>query len=186
MTGTSDSPTLLQLLPDSSESSARDQWFQSRLQDHFDDYTQDRRGVRVVAATLNCNSKVPSRTGDSVARIYEWLHLKDDPDIIAVGLQEVDMSPEAMIKQQTEAGRKWLAVLRRQLLENAQSKYVTLMARQMVGLMLVVFVKSKHAKIVRDARLYQVAVGAMNAFGNKGGIGCRFLLGETSFCFISV
>lgn len=170
---------------DSKKNSERDEWFQEKLQAQVDEYTMDRNGLKVVVATLNCNSKVPSRRGDSISRIYEWLHLEDDPDVIAVGLQEVDMSPEAMIKQQTEMGKKWLAVLQRHLLENAESKYVTLAARQMVGLMLLVFIKNKHVKLVRDLRTQQVAVGAMNAFGNKGGVGCHFYLGQTSFCFIS-
>jgi hypothetical protein len=53
----------------------------------------------------------------------EWLHLDLDPDIIAVGLQEIDMTAQAMIKQETDASVDWVAALDSEIF-GAKSRYV--------------------------------------------------------------
>jgi hypothetical protein len=48
------------------------------------------------------------------------------------------------------------------------------------------FVKKEHIKELKGLKEDTVTCGALGGkMGNKGGVGCRFKLYETSFCFIT-
>jgi hypothetical protein len=98
--------------------SLKETWVRNQLKERASEYKQIRK-LSVVVGTWNVNQKVP--TAD--CSMEEWLHLDLDPDIIAVGLQEIDMTAQAMIKQETDASVDWVAALDSEIF-GAKSKYV--------------------------------------------------------------
>ena len=55
---------------------------------------------------------------------------------------------------------------------------------QLVGVCLYVFIRPELAADVRDVATDSVKTGLGGATGNKGGVAVRFLLGNTSLCFV--
>eukprot|EP00906_Rhabdomonas_costata_P036402 RCo051080 len=128
--------------------------------------------------------------GKPPANLAEWLHVKSRPEVIAVGLQEVDMSMMALKSEETEKHRPWLLQLSAELEASADPmrpcKYVELKHRQLVGLFLVVFVRRDIYDGVSDVDLQTECTGAMSGtLGNKGGIGLSFRLFNSRICLIN-
>jgi phosphatidylinositol-bisphosphatase len=135
-----------------------------------------------VVCTWNVAEKLPKES-DS---LFEWLHLGSEPDIIAVGMQEIDMSPNAMVTVKTEVSDDWAKILDAQLDNTSKVKYHRLHLAQCVGICLVVYVKKAHATKITQEKDDIVMTGALGGkMGNKGGVGYRFKLFQTTFCFIS-
>jgi phosphatidylinositol-bisphosphatase len=161
------------------DNALRDEWLVKQLHLQSPVYTEA-RGFKVVIGSWNVNSKLP----DADCHLDEWLHFKQDPDIIAIGLQEIDMSAQAMIKGETDQCELWANALDGEV-QNAKSKYHRLLARQMVGLCLCVYVKESLKDKVKQFKSDMIGLGAMGRMGNKGGVGARFQIFDTTFCFIT-
>ncbi|KAB7506174.1 Type II inositol 1,4,5-trisphosphate 5-phosphatase [Armadillidium nasatum] len=56
--------------------------------------------------------------------------------------------------------------------------------KQLVGVALFVFVQEKHAGFIRDVSVETVKTGMQGATGNKGGVGIRMVIRNTSMAFI--
>eukprot|EP01064_Diplonema_japonicum_P005411 TRINITY_DN13629_c0_g1_i1.p1 TRINITY_DN13629_c0_g1~~TRINITY_DN13629_c0_g1_i1.p1 ORF type:complete len:384 (+),score=53.16 TRINITY_DN13629_c0_g1_i1:53-1204(+) len=114
------------------------------------------------------------------------------PDIIAVGLQEVDMSVLAMCLGcctcTTGNGETWKDGVG-EFLHSRSYKLVT--DKQMMGLMLLIWVKTDliddHGV---DVESTSVAAGFFGVFGNKGGLSCRMRIPQVAgpdltICFVN-
>ncbi|XP_008660352.1 type IV inositol polyphosphate 5-phosphatase 9 [Zea mays] len=62
--------------------------------------------------------------------------------------------------------------------------YRCVVSKQMVGVLLTVWVRSDLRRFVRRASVSCVGCGVMGCLGNKGAVSVRFWLHETSFCFV--
>eukprot|EP01061_Rhynchopus_euleeides_P007063 TRINITY_DN16011_c0_g1_i1.p1 TRINITY_DN16011_c0_g1~~TRINITY_DN16011_c0_g1_i1.p1 ORF type:complete len:614 (+),score=175.30 TRINITY_DN16011_c0_g1_i1:67-1908(+) len=114
-----------------------------------------------------------------------------EPDVVAVGIQEVDMSCWAMwlgcCSASTTKGVAWSSALSANL-----QGYTLVAEEQLMGLLLVVFVSDDIASrhdVTTDVK--HKTCGFFGAFGNKGGIAARFTLGDPttgtarSLCFVN-
>jgi hypothetical protein len=63
--------------------------------------------------------------------------------------------------------------------------YVTIAARQMVGIVLLVLVKRPHAPFVREVMTADAGTGVLRAGGNKGAVTCRFALYDKTISFVA-
>ncbi|EFC44909.1 phosphatidylinositol polyphosphate 5-phosphatase [Naegleria gruberi] len=117
--------------------------------------------------------------------IDEWLHLNEQPDIIAIGLQEIDMTAEAMLKKETQSKLEWIQVLESELQCSSKSKYIRLADKQLVGMFCCLFINEKFHSQVRDVQAVSLALGAMGVMGNKGAVGIRLKVAETTMCFVT-
>ena len=117
----------------------------------------------------------------------EWLHLSEQPDVIAIGLQEIDMTAEAMLKKETQTKQEWIQVLESELQCSslAKMKYQRLSDKQLVGMFCCVFVAEKYQSQVRDVQAVSLALGAMGVMGNKGAVGIRLKIADTTMCFVT-
>jgi phosphatidylinositol-bisphosphatase len=160
-------------------SESRNKWIQNQMQKKAHMYTENRT-LKIAIGSWNVNSTVPN------VEYYfdDWLHLEEKPDIIAVGLQEIDMSAQAMIKNETEQCEIWSNLLDSEV-QKAKNKYCRLISKQMVGLFLSIYIKEKFWNKVKNFKCESLGLGAMGRMGNKGGIGARFQIYETTFCFIT-
>ena len=105
----------------------------------------------------------------------KWLQA-GDPDLIAISLQEI-----VELTTTTNSGedaKQWTDRLKAFLSPNYSLKE----SQVMLGLMLLVFVKK--GVCVGLVETSHVKTGMGGHYGNKGGIGIRILVEDTSFCFV--
>lgn len=153
---------------------------------HEDQYTSDGENISVVVGSWNVNQKQPP----AEAQLRRWLHLDTDPppDVVGVGLQELDMSVGAMLREETPAAAPWSHAFK----NAARDQWSCVGERQLVGLYLIVLVRKALLTGGKDAPVGEFAIssvrcGAMNnAMANKGGVGLRLRVHRTSFAFVTM
>ncbi|EDV21940.1 uncharacterized protein TRIADDRAFT_29738, partial [Trichoplax adhaerens] len=105
------------------------------------------------------------------------------PDIYAIGFEElVDLSASNILGASHTNKNEWLNELQRIL--NQESSYALVAVEQLVGVCLYIFVKVSLLPHIKDVAVDTVKTGLKGKAGNKGGIGIRFQLFSTTFCFI--
>ncbi|EOA33689.1 hypothetical protein CARUB_v10019870mg [Capsella rubella] len=62
--------------------------------------------------------------------------------------------------------------------------YVRLVSKQMVGILLTIWVKRSLRKHIQNVRVSTVGVGVMGYIGNKGAVSVSMSINQTFFCFI--
>ena len=67
----------------------------------------------------------------------------------------------------------------------SKDRYVLLFSCQLVGLLLIGYVREELFPYVHHLEEDKVACGILGVGGNKGGVGVRFNLYDTSFCFVT-
>ena len=173
-----------------------EQWVLQQLPYYEDQYTS-MNCFDCCVTTFNAGCKPPPENLNEVlGRSFRAGSEETQPDILVVGLQEVDMSATALWKEETDVGQLWISRLRSAmgaefppLHPNAPcggSGYYALPARQLVGLLTAVFVKKDvFAQGFKDYSISIVSTGAMGNLGNKGCVGVRFQFHMSSFCFLN-
>lgn len=145
--------------------------------------------LSVTAFNVGCKKPMPTPTA-----LLETLNpiTKKPADIIAVAFQEIDMSATALIREETEAAGPWIAACKAVLnvvddpSTGGANSYFALPPRQLVGLLLCVYLRTSLFPFLRDYQLAVVATGAMGSVGNKGGVGVRLAIDRFSICFLTV
>jgi len=188
-----------------SSTNLKEDWVNTQMTARRNEYTET-KDVNVALATFNVNMKQPSDRDTNSIR--EWLQLQTSntstgqvvyPDLIFVGLQEVDMSAAAVLKEQTEALTIWDGILSnalnsRDLQDPSEEgngsaqrpEYVRVCSKQLVGLYSALFVKRTYNRpdVIKDVRACAAGVGVMQ-LGNKGAVSIRLELYKSTFCFVN-
>lgn len=132
------------------------------------------------------------------------------PDIIVIGFQEivpltaqqiVQTDPEKKCVPGTHPLMHLLSIhshrdLRRRVWENKlmdalarrpkkTADYILLRSQQLVGTALIVLVRSEHLGTLRSVEAATRKTGLRGMSGNKGAVGVRLELYDTSFCFVT-
>ncbi|KAJ1673400.1 hypothetical protein EV182_005309, partial [Spiromyces aspiralis] len=166
--------------------------------------------IKVLTCSWNIDALKPSDLAESSLDANRY-HLKrwltalspDRPDILVVGLQEVvdleskKMTVKSLWKSTTSKKNPNSAQnisKRYQLWQDAlvqtvrrvfpDDSYAVLICHNLVGLFVCVFVRDAHHNGIQGLAVSQVKTGLGGLHGNKGGIGVRFVLYNTSFCFV--
>ncbi|KYQ96666.1 inositol 5-phosphatase [Tieghemostelium lacteum] len=147
----------------------------------------NKNNLTIFVGSWNCNGKRSMNLGN-------WLLSNSfSADIVAIGLQEiVDMKASAIVKATAEdkknnkenAYHPWKHDIE-QTLSLSTGRYVKVLNKVLVGLMLLVYVKEEHAPFVYDTCGSVVPCGVMGKIGNKGAVGVRFTLYQTGICFVN-
>ncbi|EFX84231.1 hypothetical protein DAPPUDRAFT_209751 [Daphnia pulex] len=138
----------------------------------------DLRQITIFLGTYNVNGQPPT------SGLADWLSIdKDPPDIYAVGFQELDLSKEAFLFNETPREEEWYRAVFRGL--HPKGKYRKVKLVRLVGMMLIVFIQEKHWAYVRSVASEVVGTGLMGKMGNKGGVAIRFDLHNSSICFVN-
>ncbi|KAF8961879.1 DNase I-like protein [Flammula alnicola] len=97
----------------------------------------------------------------------------DDPDMLVLGFQELDLSTEALIYSTgTVREDAWCLAVIASLGEKAV-KYEKLVSKQLVGMLLVIFVKKALKDYFGEIKTSAAGAGILGVMGNKGGIAVR-------------
>ena len=142
------------------------------------EYT-DKKQIRIFVGTWNVNGQPAFATPVNI-----WLNCDPfPPDVYAIGFQELDLSKEAFLFNDSIREREWLNSCYNSL--HHKAKYTKVKLIRLVGMMLIVFVKKELAPHVTNVAAVTVGTGLMRKMGNKGGVAIRLDLHNTSICFIN-
>ncbi|EEB13064.1 Type II inositol-1,4,5-trisphosphate 5-phosphatase precursor, putative [Pediculus humanus corporis] len=163
--------------------SAREQIIKHYMTLKANEYTYT-QNVKIFIGTWNVNGQ------PAAVSLSDWLtttnpEYPDVPDIYAVGFQELDLSKEAFLFNETPREGEWLEAVSNALQNHKSVTYHKICLVRLVGMMLIVFVQDKHIDHVRNVVSDTVGTGIMGKMGNKGGIGVRFDFYATSMCFVN-
>jgi phosphatidylinositol-bisphosphatase len=94
------------------------------------------------------------------------------------------MTAGALLSEETKVSDKWTTMFTNTM-ATCESKYFTVMYRQLVGIYLIVFIKEEHRENFTDLVCHSEGVGIMGMMGNKGAISASFKLYGTTMCFVT-
>ncbi|KAI4497099.1 hypothetical protein M0802_007845 [Mischocyttarus mexicanus] len=143
-----------------------------------DDYTYSKT-FRIFVGTWNVNGQPPNGI-----KLEEWLSSDQvPPDVYAIGFQELDLSKEAFLFNDTPRGEEWRIVVTKSL--HPKGTYCPVAAVRLVGMMLLVFAKDVHMPHIHNVCTDTVGTGIMGKLGNKGGVAVSCSIHNTSICFVN-
>ncbi|GAM18525.1 hypothetical protein SAMD00019534_017000, partial [Acytostelium subglobosum LB1] len=154
------------------------QWISNKLKEREPEFTK-KESMVMFLGTWNVNGKKPTESLD------QWLGGANPmaPDIYAIGFQELDLTAEALLLGDTTRALPWEHAITQTL--QTQGDYIKLTSRQLVGILLFVYVKKEHRAHITHLQSDIAAVGIMGMMGNKGGVAIRFQFYNTSICVIN-
>ncbi|EOD18431.1 hypothetical protein EMIHUDRAFT_196695 [Emiliania huxleyi CCMP1516] len=175
----------------------RELWVQRHMALRRDDYTT-RRPLTFGVSTWNVGGKRPPPATSSglVPETLDpcWLlrggAAERQCDVHVVGLQEVvDLSAGNVVRLEAGSGgalssaaAAWEAHVTAAL---GADEYVRLVARQLVGMLLLVYVRADLAPFVGRVASDAVGTGALGLLGNKGAVGASLTLHASSFAIVN-
>ncbi|KAG5509144.1 hypothetical protein JKF63_06153 [Porcisia hertigi] len=187
----------------SSASTAAEAWMQKEIGHYEANYTTV-EDLNVCVTTFNVGCKKPTLPLTSLVCLTSRGDGDEGTparptDLIVVGLQEVDMSAAALFKQETEASAPWIVGLNAAIGADSSnttttsslpggteaSPYYAFPPKQLVGLLLCVFIRRPLLSAVTEFSVATVATGALGTMGNKGAVGLHLVLHRTSFCILT-
>jgi Endonuclease/Exonuclease/phosphatase family/RhoGAP domain len=141
-----------------------------------------RRALRLFAGTWNVNGLAPEPALDLVP----WL-LPPPPapphDLYMLGFQEVQsLSGVDAVRTDGARGFAWRYAVEKLL---APRGLVLVAERQLVGILVVVFVRHEHSAFVGDVRVSYAGTGFLSVGGNKGAVAARFRLYDRTVSCVS-
>ncbi|KPA75083.1 putative inositol/phosphatidylinositol phosphatase [Leptomonas pyrrhocoris] len=177
--------------PNSNPAVAVDTWVQQEITYYEANYTTVEE-LTVCVTTFNVGCKKP------ILPLSSLVALTSGPpegpsrptDLIVVAMQEVDMSATALFKHETEAATPWVQGLNAAVGADgnggsSSTAYYAFPPKQLVGLLLCVFLRRPLLPAVSEFAISTVATGTLGSMGNKGAVGLHLVLHRTSICVIA-
>ncbi|KAI0240548.1 hypothetical protein L0F63_007435 [Massospora cicadina] len=157
----------------------KEEWVQKEMQareDQFTTYDQ----IKLFVGTWNVNGKYATQP------LSLWLveGQEEMPDLYVLGFQELDLSAEAYLLNDSLREEEWCAAVI-QGLGSWAGHYTKLISKQLVGMFLVIFVKVCHVGDVSDLATDSAGVGIMGMMGNKGAVAIRMRFRDSYLCFVN-
>ncbi|KAG8720290.1 hypothetical protein FRC08_000650 [Ceratobasidium sp. 394] len=182
-------------------------WIDEEMQKREQQYSTY-RDIKVLICTWNIDSQKPdSLSGDYNRNFFDnMLKSGDRPDIIVFGFQEVidlenkkltaktvllggqKSKTEGKISEKVSRSYKlWYdkLVYHIRLAFGGEEPYTAIHSENLVGLFTCIFVRKPECISLTDPSITTVKRGMKGRYGNKGAIIARFVLDDTSFCFLN-
>ncbi|KAJ6015065.1 hypothetical protein N7540_009656 [Penicillium herquei] len=149
------------------------------------------KNIRVWAGTFNVNGRDQGPGTDLTPWLFpDATEQLEDPVMFVVAFQEiVDLSPQQIMSTDPSTRKVWEKAVQECLnihtRTNGTGKYVLLRTGQLVGAALMIFVKSKALKEIKNVEGAVKKTGLSGIAGNKGGCAIRFDFSNTSICLVT-
>ncbi|WVF65813.1 hypothetical protein IAT40_000550 [Kwoniella sp. CBS 6097] len=142
------------------------------------------RTISIFSGTWNLNGKAPDEALDA------WLFSPNTPeaDIYMIAFQEiVDLNATQILQTDPAKKRIWEKFIMDTfaMRNGGKSDYLLFRSEQLVGSALIIIVKSGLSKHIRGVESTTKKTGLSGLSGNKGGVGIRFQLFDSSVCFVT-
>ncbi len=164
---------------------ARDAAYNAEMRKRIDQYSTSVDRC-IMVSTWNVNGQEPSSEDITPWLLPNVSATSPAPDVYVIGFQEiVDLTAQNVlyVTDQTNSFA-WERHIQRVVTERTADGYVLLKTRQLVGVLLMVYVRKALVGDVRSLGVNMVKLGYGGMTGNKGAIGVRLELGGTSLCFV--
>jgi phosphatidylinositol-bisphosphatase len=155
----------------------KESWVSAQLLQRQTEYTSH-TPCTVFVGTWNVNGKLSSED------LGAWLLGGGDTDLYVIGLQEVDLSAEAFLLNESTRESLWTASVESCLL-NRPVSYRRVAVKQMVGILLCVYARSDWFNVIRDVSVDSAGCGILGMMGNKGAVAARLRLFDSTLCFVN-
>lgn len=121
------------------------------------------------------NKKLPKLKKETIASL---------PDLYVIGFQELDLSAEAFLLNDSPREDFWSLAIENGLKDYA-GFYHKVASKQLVGMLLIIYVKRSLLPHVGDVSADSAGCGIMGMMGNKGGVAIRLCIWDSQLCFIN-
>ncbi|KZT26139.1 DNase I-like protein [Neolentinus lepideus HHB14362 ss-1] len=129
--------------------------------------------ISVSSSTLSSDSTIGGVDATGTPLKTDVEDTESDPDLLVFGFQELDLSTEALLySSKTTREEAWCTAILAGLGEKGVL-YEKLASKQLVGMLLMVFVKARLKEHFRDIKVCAVGAGLLGIMGNKGGAAIR-------------
>lgn len=182
-----------------------DDWLEGEMQKRDVEFCNFRE-IRVLVCSWNAGASKPQdlKSGDDAVFLKNVLYSVNSPDIIVFGFQElVDLENKKLTAKTLLKGKKKKAasqqehmshqyrLWQQQLTKSIETHmprdqpYVLLHAANLVGLFTAIFVRSSERAKISNVSAATVKRGLGGLHGNKGALVIRFVIDDSSLCFIN-
>ncbi|KAF9954163.1 hypothetical protein BGZ65_004210 [Modicella reniformis] len=153
----------------------KESWIEKEMRSRESSFTEYSH-MHAFVGTWNVNGRNPTTKLDS------WLKVEGDvqPDIYVICFQELDLSAEAYIVLDAAKEEEWTQVIS----ESLGAGYHKIISKQLVGLLIIMYVAEDHANYVKEVTVDSAGVGMLGMLGNKGGVSIRIRYKDSYLCFV--
>ncbi|BGP28134.1 hypothetical protein JCM10295v2_007121 [Rhodotorula toruloides] len=163
------------------ERAAIERWVVERLREREDEFV-NREEIRVWCGTFNVNDKRPKNGGSD---IQAWVDSTNGAELLVFGFQELDLSTEAMLRYTPYREEIWRKAIEEALSRQEGVSYSRVHSRQLVGALIMMYVRSDMKEHVGDVSSASIATGLMGLMANKGAVGVRLRWKDTPLTFVN-
>ncbi|GAA5845905.1 hypothetical protein JCM9279_002419 [Rhodotorula babjevae] len=164
------------------ERAATERWVAQRLSEREDEFLE-RDEIRAWSGTFNVNDKQPKGGAPDV---QAWVDSCDGAELLVFGFQELDLSTEAMLRYTPYREEVWRKALEEALaLRFPDLAYSKLHSRQLVGALILIYVRDDVRELVSDVSSASLATGLGGFLANKGAVGVRLRYRDAPLTFVN-
>ncbi|KAL8820753.1 MAG: hypothetical protein Q9191_007453 [Dirinaria sp. TL-2023a] len=162
----------------------------SELRRKVEEYTTTEE-IQIWVGTFNLNGRGHGVKEDLSAWLCPQINrMQKDPDIVAVGFQEiVELSPQQIMSTDPIRRQAWEDAVGKTLNENAKrhasEEYIMLRSGQLVGAALIIFVRTSTLASIKNVEGSVKKTGMSGIAGNKGAVAIRMDYANTRICFVT-
>lgn len=182
------------------DATLEEDWIESDMQERDVEYCTFRE-LRAAVVTWNVGASTPYDIRNDF--IADAIHADDPPEILAFGFQEVvDLEDRAVTAKsilgfgkkkdvkteayQSRVYREWRDYLIKMISRYCkQYSYSELHTSSMIGLFQCVLIRQPERSNVRSLEGANVKLGLKGHYGNKGALVTRFVIDDSSICFVN-
>ncbi|TPX59296.1 hypothetical protein SpCBS45565_g07773 [Spizellomyces sp. 'palustris'] len=156
----------------------KEAWAAKELRAREDKFV-DFESKRVFVGSWNVNGQSPSQS------IAPWLQAtEEDPSLFVLGFQELDLNTQAYLYSDTTKEEEWSKAIE-QALKSRGKKYVKVASKQLVGMLIVLYIDERERDKVKEISAEYLGTGLLGMMGNKGATAIRFRYYDSYFCFVN-
>jgi phosphatidylinositol-bisphosphatase len=151
----------------------RDNWMAKELRSINKEYSQF-EPLQLFCASWNV-------AGIDPVPVHVWIdNVPERKDVYVFGFQEIDMTTEAYLYVDTTKELAWI-----HMIEKALPNYQLVASKQLVGMLLLVFIKKELFGFVSQVSTEYIGSGMLGMMGNKGAVGIRFRYKDSFYTFVN-